>query len=53
MQQAHPDERLPVEFVDDVELAYIMRRYREIHDITHVGLGNEYQYDWGSCSEGF
>ena len=39
MQQAHPDERLPVEFVDDVELAYIMRRYREIHDITHVVLG--------------
>ena len=39
LQQAHPDERLPVQYVDDAELAYVMRRYREIHDITHVILG--------------
>jgi ubiquinone biosynthesis protein COQ4 len=34
-----PDTRHPVAFIDDVELAYIMRRYREIHDLTHVTLG--------------
>ncbi|CAF0994076.1 unnamed protein product [Rotaria sordida] len=34
-----PDARRPVSFIDDVELAYIMRRYREIHDLTHVTLG--------------
>jgi len=39
LQQASPDERLPVHFVDDVELAYVMRRYREIHDLVHVMLG--------------
>jgi len=39
LQRASPDERLPVQFVDDVELAYIMRRYREIHDLVHVVLG--------------
>lgn len=37
--QAHPDERPPVEYVDDPDLAYVMRRYRENHDITHVILG--------------
>lgn len=26
-------------FIDDADLAYIMRRYREIHDLTHVTLG--------------
>lgn len=39
VNQASPDERLPVHFVDDVELAYVMRRYREIHDLMHVMLG--------------
>jgi len=39
LQRASPDERPPVQFVDDVELAYIMRRYREIHDLVHVVLG--------------
>jgi len=34
-----PDARRPVSFVDDADLAYIMRRYREIHDLTHVTLG--------------
>ncbi|CAB4012536.1 ubiquinone biosynthesis COQ4 homolog, mitochondrial [Paramuricea clavata] len=34
-----PDTRLPVRFVDDPELAYIMQRYREIHDFTHTLLG--------------
>jgi len=39
LQRASPDERPPVQFVDNVELAYIMRRYREIHDLVHVVLG--------------
>jgi ubiquinone biosynthesis protein Coq4 len=30
---------LQVRFVDDPELAYIMQRYREIHDFTHTLLG--------------
>ena len=34
-----PDTRLPVRFVDDPELAYIMQRYREIHDFNHTLLG--------------
>ena len=36
----HPaDERPSVRFVDDEELAYIMRRYRECHDYVHVLTG--------------
>lgn len=31
-----PDERDAVHFVDDEELAYIMLRYRQIHDFAHV-----------------
>ncbi|GFG33235.1 hypothetical protein Cfor_05541 [Coptotermes formosanus] len=34
-----PDSRLPVQFVDDVELAYVMQRYREVHDLFHTLLG--------------
>ncbi|XP_054258568.1 ubiquinone biosynthesis protein COQ4 homolog, mitochondrial isoform X2 [Macrosteles quadrilineatus] len=34
-----PDSRLPVQFVDDVELAYVMQRYRETHDLNHAVLG--------------
>ncbi|XP_022197891.1 ubiquinone biosynthesis protein COQ4 homolog, mitochondrial isoform X2 [Nilaparvata lugens] len=33
-----PDSRLPVQFIDDIELAYVMQRYREIHDLTHAVL---------------
>lgn len=33
-----PDSRDTVSFVDDEELAYVMQRYREIHDITHMVL---------------
>jgi len=28
-----------VHFVDDVDLAYVMRRYRQVHDLVHVVLG--------------
>lgn len=34
-----PDSRLPVQFVDDVELAYVIQRYREVHDLFHTVLG--------------
>jgi len=27
-----------VQYIDDVELAYIMQRYREVHDILHAML---------------
>ncbi|XP_066586714.1 ubiquinone biosynthesis protein COQ4 homolog, mitochondrial-like [Prorops nasuta] len=33
-----PDSRPPVKFVDDFELAYVMQRYRETHDIFHAAL---------------
>ncbi|XP_022253599.1 ubiquinone biosynthesis protein COQ4 homolog, mitochondrial-like [Limulus polyphemus] len=34
-----PDSRLPVQFVDDRNLAYVMQRYREVHDLVHTILG--------------
>jgi len=33
-----PDARDKVKFVDDPELAYVMTRYRETHDLTHAVL---------------
>ena len=33
------DSRSPVKYIDDAELAYVMLRYRQIHDFTHVLLG--------------
>ncbi|KAM4020479.1 ubiquinone biosynthesis protein COQ4 homolog, mitochondrial [Anomaloglossus baeobatrachus] len=34
-----PDTRMPVKFVDDVDLAYVAQRYREVHDLMHTLLG--------------
>ncbi|KAL3318706.1 Ubiquinone biosynthesis protein [Cichlidogyrus casuarinus] len=34
----NPDARNPVSFIDDPDLAYIILRYREIHDFVHVLL---------------
>ncbi|XP_021939024.1 ubiquinone biosynthesis protein COQ4 homolog, mitochondrial isoform X2 [Zootermopsis nevadensis] len=34
-----PDSRLTVQFVDDVKLAYVVQRYREVHDLIHTVLG--------------
>lgn len=31
--------RPEVKFVDDAELAYVMKRYREVHDFWHVLTG--------------
>lgn len=36
--QVTPDSRLPVQFMEDVELAYVIQRYREVHDLTHTVL---------------
>jgi len=33
-----PDERDAVHFVDDEELAFVMLRYRQIHDFAHVSF---------------
>eukprot|EP01117_Protostelium_nocturnum_P017399 TRINITY_DN7085_c1_g1_i1.p1 TRINITY_DN7085_c1_g1~~TRINITY_DN7085_c1_g1_i1.p1 ORF type:complete len:268 (+),score=106.84 TRINITY_DN7085_c1_g1_i1:136-939(+) len=40
-----PDSRSPVHFVDNEEEAYVLRRYREVHDFWHVlsGLGTTVQ----------
>ena len=32
----NPNDRPPVRFVDDVELAYVATRSREVHDLWHV-----------------
>ncbi|KFV64075.1 hypothetical protein N307_02435, partial [Dryobates pubescens] len=34
-----PDTRIPPKFVDDEELAYVIQRYREVHDLMHTLLG--------------
>ncbi|KAI5615651.1 ubiquinone biosynthesis protein COQ4-like, mitochondrial [Silurus asotus] len=34
-----PDTRADVKFVDEEELAYVMQRYREVHDLVHTILG--------------
>lgn len=34
-----PDSRLPVRFIEDPELAYVMQRYREVHDLVHTVTG--------------
>ncbi|KAK2819199.1 hypothetical protein Q5P01_024760 [Channa striata] len=34
-----PDSRVEVKFVDNEELAYVMQRYREVHDLLHTLLG--------------
>lgn len=30
---------MPPKFVDDEELAYVIQRYREVHDLMHTLLG--------------
>ncbi|XP_066466843.1 ubiquinone biosynthesis protein COQ4 homolog, mitochondrial [Tiliqua scincoides] len=34
-----PDSRMPTKFIDDEELAYVIQRYREVHDLMHTLLG--------------
>lgn len=38
-QHVTPDSRADVKFVDNEELAYVMQRYREVHDLLHTLLG--------------
>ena len=38
-QRVTPDSRADVKFVDNEELAYVMQRYREVHDLLHSLLG--------------
>ncbi|XP_055623050.1 uncharacterized protein LOC129766507 [Toxorhynchites rutilus septentrionalis] len=33
-----PDSRMAVRFVEDPDLAYVMTRYREVHDLVHTVL---------------
>ena len=37
----HPDERPLVKHIEDMELAYIYQRYKEIHDFLHVILNKQ------------
>lgn len=39
LQKVTPDTRADVKFIDDEELAYVMQRYREVHDLVHTILG--------------
>lgn len=34
-----PDSRMEVKYMDDPELAYVMTRYREVHDLVHTIFG--------------
>lgn len=38
-QEITPDSRMEVKFMDDPELAYVMTRYREVHDLVHAVFG--------------
>ena len=38
-QRLDPLSRSDVRYVDDAELAFVMQRYREVHDVWHVLLG--------------
>lgn len=38
-QQVTPDSRMEVRFMENPELAYVMTRYRETHDLVHTILG--------------
>lgn len=55
LQNVTPDTRADVKFVDDEELAYVMQRYREVHDLVHTILGmptnmlGELTSLYGSC----
>ncbi|KAJ8957562.1 hypothetical protein NQ318_020602 [Aromia moschata] len=33
-----PDSRMTVQFIDDIQLAYVIQRYREAHDLVHTVL---------------
>ena len=35
----NPDDRTPVKYIEDPELAYVMTRYRQVHDFLHVLSG--------------
>lgn len=39
LQKVSPDTRMPPKFIDDEELAYVIQRYREVHDLMHTLLG--------------
>uniref|UniRef100_A0A4X2LFP6 Ubiquinone biosynthesis protein COQ4 homolog, mitochondrial n=1 Tax=Vombatus ursinus TaxID=29139 RepID=A0A4X2LFP6_VOMUR len=39
VNRVSPDTRAPTRFVDDEELAYVIQRYREVHDLLHTLLG--------------
>ena len=34
-----PDDRTPIRFVDNADLAYVMQRYRQVHDLWHTLFG--------------
>lgn len=38
LQNVSPNDRVAVRYIDDTELAYVMQRYREVHDIFHAVL---------------
>ncbi|XP_037706921.1 ubiquinone biosynthesis protein COQ4 homolog, mitochondrial [Choloepus didactylus] len=39
VNRVSPDTRVPTRFADDEELAYVIQRYREVHDMLHTLLG--------------
>ncbi|KAI8917165.1 coq4 protein [Powellomyces hirtus] len=39
LEGVSPDTRVPVKYIGDDELAYVMQRYREVHDFWHTLTG--------------
>lgn len=40
-----PSGRPVVRFIDDFELAYVLQRYKEIHDFVHTLIGHQISVD--------
>lgn len=43
--QFRPSERPTVNYIADLELAYVLQRYKEIHDFIHVLIGQSIGID--------
>lgn len=44
-QNFKPSERPLVEFIPDLQYAYVLQRYKEIHDFLHILLAKKISVD--------
>ena len=52
-QNISPDTRVPVKYVEDEEAAYVMLRYRQIHDFLHLLLDAPTNFEGESAVKAF